>query len=174
MSQQKVVLLYSDGYQFLLVDTLLHHRWSSSSKLLLAQQVSIQWFFSSQQLAASHQETDHNHNYNQFALSKNYFISGISAGAFAFRQSGSKSRKVDTATGCYVQSPSVCRGECPTSQRLLGLRSPNCAMGVRIVSFFSPFFFVGSALQGRDIVIHPEMGKSLVSLHSRVMCWSPT
>jgi hypothetical protein len=47
-------------------------------------------------------------------------------------------------------------------------------MGVRRVSFFSPFFLVGSALQGRDIVIHPEMGRSLVSLHSRVMCWSPT
>jgi hypothetical protein len=28
---------------------------------------------------------------------------------------------------------------------------------------------VGSALQGRDIVMHPEMGQSLVSLHFRVM-----
>jgi hypothetical protein len=32
--------------------------------------------------------------------------------------------------------------------------------------------FVGSALQGRDIVMHPEHGQSLVFLHCRVM-WSP-
>lgn len=33
--------------------------------------------------------------------------------------------------------------------------------------------FIGSALQGRDIVMHPGMGQSLVSLHSWVM-WSST
>jgi hypothetical protein len=32
---------------------------------------------------------------------------------------------------------------------------------------------IGSALQGRDIVMHPGMGQSLVSLHSWVM-WSST
>jgi hypothetical protein len=32
--------------------------------------------------------------------------------------------------------------------------------------------FIGSVLQGRDIVMHSETGQRLVSLHSRVM-WSP-
>ncbi len=50
--------------------------------------------------------------------------------------SSSKGRKVDTTAGCYVQGPSLCGRECPTSQRLLRLWSPNCAMGVRRVSFF--------------------------------------
>ncbi len=59
----------------------------------------------------------------------------------------SKGRKVDTMAGCYVQGPSVCGRECPTSQRLLGLWSPNCAMGVRRVSFF----FVGSALRKFEV-----------------------
>jgi hypothetical protein len=33
-----------------------------------------------------------------------------------------------------------------------------------------PPSFVGSALQGRDIVMHPEQGQSLVFLHCRVKC----
>jgi hypothetical protein len=36
----------------------------------------------------------------------------------------------------------------------------------------SMYQFVGSAFQVRDIVMHPETGQSLVSLHARVM-WSP-
>jgi hypothetical protein len=45
----------------------------------------------------------------------------IVSGTFPFRQSGSESRKVDTAARCYVQGPCVLRCECATSQRLLGL-----------------------------------------------------
>lgn len=36
----------------------------------------------------------------------------------------------------------------------------------------APPQFVGSVLQGRDIVMNPEMGQSLVCLHSGVR-WSP-
>jgi hypothetical protein len=38
------------------------------------------------------------------------------------------------------------------------------------IFLFFVFFGVGSLLQERDIVMHPETGQSLVSLHSRVMC----
>jgi hypothetical protein len=39
-----------------------------------------------------------------------------------------------------------------------------------MIIFWSCFLlnFIGSAIQGRDVVMHPEMSQSLVSLHSTI------